>query len=147
MTLTLIAGSEVASSSTSSSFLSPSTNSGPLTSLLQTVTSLSSGDTTFKVILILLMALLTANSILFYQMWNLETRISQTTDAKSPSSDFDHWKNFDPTLLLGEDDPHRTSEQWLALLRKQEAIHQMELEKWNEMLQVATELLRKVGFR
>ena len=37
-----------------------------------------------------------------------------------------------------------STEDWLALLQKQEMVHQMELEKWHEMLGAATELLRKV---
>jgi hypothetical protein len=36
-----------------------------------------------------------------------------------------------------------TAEEWLSLLQKQEMVHQMELEKWHEMLGAATELLRK----
>ena len=37
-----------------------------------------------------------------------------------------------------------STEEWLSLLQKQEMVHQMELEKWHEMLGAATELLRKV---
>ena len=40
--------------------------------------------------------------------------------------------------------PPTSTEEWLALLQKQEMVHQMELEKWHEMLGAATELLRKV---
>lgn len=38
----------------------------------------------------------------------------------------------------------KSTEQWLNLLQKQERIHEMELDKWHDMLGVATELLRQV---
>lgn len=54
---------------------------------------------------------------------------------------------LDPELLVALEkgrQKERSTEQWLLLLQKQELIHQMELEKWHEMLGMATELLRKV---
>ena len=52
---------------------------------------------------------------------------------------------IDPILLMDSSTgPPTSTEDWLALLQKQEMVHQMELEKWHEMLGAATELLRKV---
>lgn len=36
-------------------------------------------------------------------------------------------------------------DEWLELLRKQEALHETELKKWHAILQTAIELLKKVS--
>jgi hypothetical protein len=51
---------------------------------------------------------------------------------------------IDPVFLVDPGSAPNTAEEWLSLLQKQEMVHQMELEKWHEMLGAATELLRKV---
>ncbi len=51
---------------------------------------------------------------------------------------------IDPVFFMDTGSAPTTAEEWLALLQKQEMVHQLELEKWHEMLGAATELLRKV---
>lgn len=105
-----------------------------------------------KAAVILLILLLCANCLLYYKVWFLETTLvidpkhpgsnSQRQGPFGPSSSFP--KHLDPMLFLDKDPDSRTTEQWLEILQQQEMVHQLELEKWGEMLGTATELLRKV---
>jgi hypothetical protein len=43
--------------------------------------------------------------------------------------------------------PPKSHDEWLHLLQQQEALHNMELQKWQKVLQAAVQLLRQVrGF-
>jgi hypothetical protein len=44
--------------------------------------------------------------------------------------------------------PPKSHDEWLHLLQHQEALHNIEMQKWQEVLQAAVQLLRQVrGFR
>ena len=137
--------------STSNADFSSSSSSFSPASIFRSIGSIFSfggtQDVSFRAILVLLTLLLCANSLLFYQMWSLESRMSNDAfNSKVSTSAYDHLKFWDAATILGAtEENERTTEQWLQLLRKQEAVHQMELEKWHEMLEMATELLRKVS--
>lgn len=92
-------------------------------------------DMLIKIILILLSGLLMANSVLFYKMWELESRLAL------PLGGLDD-RYFDPSeagAAYWEED----QETWLKLLQRQEAAHQLELQKWHDLLGTATGLLRQ----
>ncbi|XP_059095137.1 protein Aster-A-like [Tigriopus californicus] len=101
-----------------------------------------------KAAVILLILLLSANCLLYYKVWFLETTLvvdpshseSNSHRGNGPSS---FYKHLDPSLFLDKDPDSQTTEQWLGILQQQEMVHQLELEKWGEMLGAATELLRK----
>ena len=101
-------------------------------------------DYLVKFILILLAGLLLANSILFYKLWDLEDRLIHATPSTTRSPPY---PDFDPTEFLQyeskQEGPKNTID-WMKVLHRQEVIHQMELEKWHEMIGGATELLRQV---
>ena len=100
-----------------------------------------------KLIFVLLIGLLLANSVLFYKLWNLEVRLADPSDRDSDLTTggggrFGGFQRFDPSLLLK--DPPKTQEDWMRVLQRQEVIHQVELEKWHQLLGTATSLLRQV---
>ncbi len=79
-------------------------------------------------------------------MWSLENRLtsdalraSRTRDAQERAQLFGEAA---ATFLNGEEPS--TMQEWLDLMHKQELLHQLEMEKWEEMLGAAAELLRKV---
>ena len=105
-----------------------------------------------KFIVFLLTCLLLTNSVLFYKLWDLEGRVFQSKqDAQVPNQNL----NFDD-FLRGEipqnvfggengDKKQPNNVDWLKILHKQEVMHQVELEKWHNLLGTATELLRQVS--
>ena len=40
----------------------------------------------------------------------------------------------------------KSEEDWIKLVQRQEMLHQLELEKWHDLLGTATHLLRQVAF-
>ena len=96
----------------------------------------SISDSLVKVILILLSGLLLANSVLFYKMWDLEAKLG------SPLSNLEE-------VLLEATKEHGASmdrNTWLKILQRQEAAHQLELQKWHDLLGTAASLLKQVIF-
>ena len=93
-------------------------------------------DSLVKVILILLSGLLLANSVLFYKMWDLEAKLG------SPLSNLEEVL-FEATREHGASMDRTT---WLKILQRQEAAHQLELQKWHDLLGTAASLLKQVYF-
>lgn len=52
--------------------------------------------------------------------------------------------NYQPFFSLCRDLP-KNHEDWIELLRQQEALHETEMRKWQAVLQTAIELLKKVS--
>jgi len=98
-------------------------------------------DSLIKIVLILLTGLLLANSVLFYKMWWLEANIGSPLSnleevliatARGQSQDL----NLGPGEALDQ-------ETWLKILQRQEAVHQLELQKWHDLLGNAATLLKQ----
>jgi hypothetical protein len=51
---------------------------------------------------------------------------------------------LNPFLYLFRNPP-KTHEEWLKLLQHQQALHAQEMSKWQKVLQIAVELLKKVS--
>jgi len=90
-------------------------------------------DSLVKVILILLSGLLLANSVLFCKMWDLEAKLG------SPLSNLEEVL-FEATREHGASMDRTT---WLKILQRQEAAHQLELQKWHDLLGTAASLLKQ----
>jgi hypothetical protein len=52
----------------------------------------------------------------------------------------------DPTLFFVKQGIPKTEDDWIKLVQRQEVLHQLELEKWHDLLGTATHLLRQVIF-
>jgi hypothetical protein len=52
---------------------------------------------------------------------------------------------LDTSMFIVKPDFPKGDEDWLRLLHKQESLHQLEVEKWHELLGTATHLLRQVS--
>jgi hypothetical protein len=50
----------------------------------------------------------------------------------------------DPSLVFVKSGLPKKEEDWVKLIQKQEMLHQLELEKWHDLLGTATQLLRQV---
>ena len=50
----------------------------------------------------------------------------------------------DPTLFFVKQGVPKTEDDWVKLVQRQEMLHQLELEKWHDLLGTATHLLRQV---
>ncbi|GAB0099832.1 GRAM domain-containing protein 1B [Sergentomyia squamirostris] len=81
-------------------------------------------------VIILLVTLILLNVILYLKLWDLETR--------------EAGKNRYPDFLQLKDPP-KTHEDWIKLMQQQEALHSAEMVKWQKVLQIAVELLKKVS--
>lgn len=51
----------------------------------------------------------------------------------------------DHTLMFSHQGIPKTEDDWIKLVQKQEVLHQLELEKWHQLLGTATHLLRQVS--
>lgn len=91
------------------------------------------GDSLIKIVLLLLSGLLLANSVLFYKMWMLEAKVG------CPLS------NLEEVLIATARDHGGTldRETWFQVLERQEAAHQLELQKWHDLLGSAASLLKQ----
>ena len=95
--------------------------------------NLQLGDSLIKIILILLCGLLFANSILFYKMWDLEAKLG------TPLSNLEE-------VLVSASKGHGEIDKanLIKILQRQEAAHQIELQKWHDLLGTAAGLLKQV---
>ncbi|XP_017152413.1 protein Aster-B isoform X8 [Drosophila miranda] len=85
-------------------------------------------------VILLLCLMLALNVILLLKLWKLEERIDVDLSRRA---------RF-PSLAALKELPN-TNEEWLELLRQQEQSHEGELRKWQQVLQTAIELLKKVS--
>ncbi|XP_059613752.1 protein Aster-B-like isoform X2 [Phlebotomus argentipes] len=81
-------------------------------------------------VIILLVTLILLNVILYLKLWDLETREA----GRHRYPDFLQLK-----------DPPKTHDDWIKLMQQQEALHSAEMVKWQKVLQIAVELLKKVS--
>lgn len=90
------------------------------------------GSVLLGVVLAILIFLVFLNGLLYYKLWLLEdfTQVSK----------YNFWQ-ADVDVLR---DPPKSHEEWLKVLRLQENIHNMEVDKWQKVLQSAVDLLKKV---
>ncbi|XP_017099806.2 serine-rich adhesin for platelets isoform X7 [Drosophila bipectinata] len=85
-------------------------------------------------VILLLCLMLALNVILLLKLWKLEERIDVDLSRRARL----------PNLAALKDLPN-TNQEWLELLRDQEIAHEAELDKWQQVLQTAIELLKKVS--
>ncbi|XP_055703034.1 protein Aster-B-like isoform X2 [Phlebotomus papatasi] len=81
-------------------------------------------------VIILLVTLILLNVILYLKLWDLETREA----GRHRYPDFLQLK-----------DPPKSHDDWIKLMQQQEALHSAEMVKWQKVLQIAVELLKKVS--
>nr|XP_016941184.1 membrane-anchored lipid-binding protein YSP2 isoform X6 [Drosophila suzukii] len=85
-------------------------------------------------VILLLCLMLALNVILLLKLWKLEDRIDVDLSRRARL----------PSLGALSELPS-TNQEWLELLRDQEMAHENELHKWQQVLQTAIELLKKVS--
>ncbi|KAH8267522.1 hypothetical protein KR018_012468 [Drosophila ironensis] len=85
-------------------------------------------------VILLLFLMLALNVILLLKLWKLEERIDVDLSRRARL----------PSLAALKELPN-TNQEWLELLRDQEIAHENELDKWQQVLQTAIELLKKVS--
>ena len=78
------------------------------------------------------------------QTHNAELTFLQEFRLSQPDDFFDGSSGQDPTLVFTKSGLPKSDEDWIKLVRKQEILHQLELEKWHQLLGTATQLLRQV---
>ncbi|KAK6631757.1 hypothetical protein RUM43_013821 [Polyplax serrata] len=83
------------------------------------------------IVLAILVFLVFLNGLLYYKLWLLE-------DFTQRSS-YNFWQ-ADVDILS---DPPKSHEEWLKVLRFQENVHKLEVDKWQRVLQSAVDLLKK----
>ncbi|XP_017047486.1 membrane-anchored lipid-binding protein YSP2 isoform X3 [Drosophila ficusphila] len=83
-------------------------------------------------VILLLFLMLALNVILLLKLWKLEERIDGDLSRRARL----------PSLAALSELPS-TNQEWLELLRDQEMAHENELQKWQQVLQTAIELLKK----
>jgi len=107
-------------------------NSSHLTTQLRQSGTSALNDTLVKFILILLCGLLLANSVLFYKMWDLEAKLG------TPLT------NLEEVLISASKDKGGMEKaNLIKILQRQEAAHQIELQKWHDLLGTAAGLLKQ----
>ncbi|XP_016974190.2 membrane-anchored lipid-binding protein YSP2 isoform X8 [Drosophila rhopaloa] len=85
-------------------------------------------------VILLLCLMLALNVILLLKLWKLEERIDVDLNRRARL----------PSLAALSELPS-TNQEWLQMLRDQEMAHENELHKWQQVLQTAIELLKKVS--
>ncbi|KRJ97195.1 protein Aster-B isoform X11 [Drosophila yakuba] len=85
-------------------------------------------------VILLLCLMLALNVILLLKLWRLEERIDVDLNRRARM----------PSLAALSELPS-TNQEWLELLRDQEMAHENEWHKWQQVLQTAIELLKKVS--
>ncbi|KQS70041.1 uncharacterized protein Dere_GG24446, isoform G [Drosophila erecta] len=85
-------------------------------------------------VILLLCLMLALNVILLLKLWRLEERIDVDLNRRARM----------PSLAALSELPS-TNQEWLELLRDQEMAHENELHKWQQVLQTAIELLKKLS--
>lgn len=88
-------------------------------------------DILLLTVLGVLISLVLLNALLYYKLWVLE--------IWATSSKTSMW-HTDVEILKN---PPKSHEEWLELLKHQENLHRMELDKWQKVLQSAVTLLKK----
>lgn len=84
------------------------------------------------VALLVLVFLLLLNALLYYKLWSLEEWTHQSNAHAFSMLDLHVLRH-----------PPKSHDEWLRLLQQQEALHHVELEKWQRILQAAIQLLRQ----
>uniref|UniRef100_T1J6N1 VASt domain-containing protein n=1 Tax=Strigamia maritima TaxID=126957 RepID=T1J6N1_STRMM len=91
----------------------------------------NSPDGLVKIVLFILVVLLCLNALLYYKLWSLETQANKLF-LPSTYLDFDFIKNSP-----------LSSEEWAELVQQQEQLHQVEMQKWMEILENSIQLLQQ----
>jgi len=83
-------------------------------------------------------------------MWTLESRVAEDSMEAARTMATQERARLMAELGVAEGGggaggDHRSRAEWLELLRRQEALHRLEMDRWHEVLSVAAELLKKVG--
>lgn len=91
----------------------------------------SPADVLSWVVLAILLLLVLLNALLYYKLWTLEEWAQESS----------HSFNVMDLQVLRH--PPKSHDEWLHLLQQQEALHNMELQKWQKVLQAAVQLLRQ----
>ncbi|XP_033610597.1 protein Aster-B isoform X4 [Cryptotermes secundus] len=91
----------------------------------------SPADTLSCIVLAILLFLVLLNALLYYKLWALEEWAQDSSDS------------FNVMDLQVLRHPPKSHDEWLRLLQQQEALHNMELQKWQKVLQAAVQLLRQ----
>ncbi|XP_021923999.1 GRAM domain-containing protein 1B-like isoform X2 [Zootermopsis nevadensis] len=91
----------------------------------------SPADSLSWVVLAVLLFLVLLNALLYYKLWTLE----EWTQDSSHS-----FTVMDLQVLR---QPPKSHEEWLHLVQQQEALHNIEMQKWQKILQAAVQLLRQ----
>jgi len=78
-------------------------------------------------------------------MGSLETRLSRDAGETAKTMAAQERARLMADMGGGEGAP-KTRSEWLELLRRQDALHKLEMERWQEVLSVASELLKKVQY-
>ena len=90
-------------------------------------------DTLSWVVLAILLFLVILNALLYYKLWTLEAWAQDSTQG---------FTVMDLQVLRH---PPKSHDEWLQLLQQQEALHNVEMHKWQKVLQAAVQLLRQVN--
>ncbi|KAJ9582476.1 hypothetical protein L9F63_003169, partial [Diploptera punctata] len=91
-----------------------------------------SADVLGWVVLGILLFLVFINGVLYYKLWILEAWAQDSSQSFSV---------MDLQVLRH---PPKSHDEWLKLLQQQEALHKVEMHKWQKVLQAAVQLLRQV---
>ena len=90
-------------------------------------------DTLSWVVLAILLFLVFLNALLYYKLWTLEAWAQDSSQS---------FTVMDLQVLRH---PPKSHDEWLQLLQQQEALHNVEMHKWQKVLQAAVQLLRQVS--
>lgn len=85
-----------------------------------------SSDLATLIVFAVLVLLVVLNVLLYYKLWSLEETPPYTL--------------LDLQVLK---DPPKTHDEWLKLFQQQEALHTVEMHKWQRILKTAIQLLRQ----
>ncbi|XP_069702511.1 protein Aster-B-like isoform X3 [Periplaneta americana] len=91
----------------------------------------SPADTLSWIVLAILLFLVLLNALLYYKLWTLEEWAQDSSQSFSV---------MDLQVLRH---PPKSHDEWLHLLQQQEALHNVEMQKWQKVLQAAVQLLRQ----
>ena len=90
-------------------------------------------DTLSWVVLAVLLFLVFLNALLYYKLWTLEAWAQDSS------------KTYTVMDLQVLRHPPKSHDEWLHLLQQQETLHNVEMHKWQKILQAAVQLLRQVS--
>lgn len=111
-------------------------------------------ESLFWFVIVLLISLILLNVILYFKLWTLENA-SHHKDERLPDftmlkfvfiQTFTIFCNvFDDCFLYFIRNAPTTQEDWINLMQHQESLHASEMIRWQRILQVAIDMLRKVS--